>query len=47
MGDTGTLLGGVIGLGIGVAIADRLWDNRKRKNKKKKFFNWVDREVNF
>ena len=47
MTGTGTLVGGVIGLGIGVAIADKIWDRRNRKKKKKKFYNWVEREVSF
>jgi hypothetical protein len=47
MADTG-ILGGVIALGIGVVVADRILDNRrKNKRKKRSFSNWVERETTF
>jgi len=47
MANTGELIGGLIGLGVGVAIVDRILYNRNRKKKKRKYPKWIDREVNF
>lgn len=54
MTDSGHLVGGVIGLGIGMVVADSLLNDHKRSRLKRRLrkgsrrtTNWVERETNF
>lgn len=50
MTDSHGLVGGMIGLGIGLVVADTILHHRRRhyvKKKLKRSKNWIDRETRF